>query len=159
MLSVDNTVHRQHTQAQSSYFLLPFFLTCRRASTCGLREGCCCWRADSTCHRLWHPDREVLCVLEGIYRGDRAALKREKRKMKRLEYGWGGEHSNGKCNNKNLAGGGWKICAPKLCVSDGQCFEWVKFLIFKCNCFHFSLFISRCFFMKKKPNTNRYKKK
>lgn len=156
MLSVDNTVHRQHTQAQSSYFLLPFFLTCRRASTCGLREGCCCWRADSTCHRLWHPDREVLCVLEGIYRGDQAALKREKRKMKRLEYGWGGEHSNGKCNNKNLAGGGWKICAPKLCVSDGQCSSgWNSWFS------NATVFTFHCSFPVvsswKKPNTNRYK--
>lgn len=150
MLSVDNTVHRQHTQAQSSYFLWPFFLTCRRTSTCGLREGCCCWRADSTCHRLWHPDREVLCVLEGIYRGDRAALKREKKKDETVGIWMGGRSLKWKVQQQKFD---WrwlgKKCAPKLCVSDGQCFEWVKFLIFKRNCFHFSLFISRCFFMKK----------
>lgn len=152
MLSVDNTVHRQHTQAQSSYFLWSFFSYLSESQHLWpsgrllLLEGGLNLPSFMT---SW--PRGALCTGRYIYRGGPSCAEERKKKDETVGIWMGGRSLKWKVQQQKFGWWWWleKKCAPKLCVSDGQCFEWVKFLIFKRNCFHFSLFISRCFFMKK----------
>lgn len=158
MLSVDNTVHRQHTYKPSLHiFFCLFFLPVGEPALVAF--GKVVAAGGRTQPAIVYDILTERCsVYWKVYTGGTELRWREKkRKMKRLEYGWGGDHSNGKCNNKNLTGGGWEknahpnfVC-PMTNVSSGWNSWFSNATVFT---FHCSFPVVSSW---KKPNTNRYK--